>query len=81
VARPDAVHDAERSYSDAIAVARRLRARSLGLRATTSLARLLRSQRRANEARELLAPAYGWFTEGLDTADPREAKALLDDLK
>ena len=79
-ARPDAVHDAERSYRDAIAVAKRQRARSLELRATTSLARLLRGQGKADEARGLLAPIYGWFTEGLDTADPREAKALLDEL-
>jgi class 3 adenylate cyclase/tetratricopeptide (TPR) repeat protein len=79
-ARPDAVQDAELSYRDAIAVANRQRARSLELRAATSLARLLRGQGKADEARGLLAPIYGWFTEGLDTADPREAKALLDEL-
>ena len=80
-ASPDALGDAERSYRDAIAVAQRQRACSLQLRATTSLARLLRGQGRNDEARGLLAPIYGWFTEGLDTADLREAKALLDELR
>jgi predicted ATPase len=79
-ARPAAVQDAELSYRDAIAVAKRQCARSLELRATTSLARLLRGQGKADEALGLLAPIYGSFTEGLDTADPREAKALLDEL-
>lgn len=79
--RSDAVPDAERSYRDAIAVAQRQHARSLELRATTSLARLLRDQEKTDEARGLLATIYGWFTEGLDTADPRAAKALLDELR
>ena len=56
------------------------KARSLELRAATSLARLRREQGRRAEARELLAPIYGWFTEGFDTADLKEAKALLDEL-
>jgi predicted ATPase len=73
--------DARRSYTDAIAVARRQSARSLELRAATSLARLLRSQGKSGEARGLLAPVYEWFTEGLETADLREASALLDELK
>jgi len=50
------------------------------LRAAASLARLCRDQGRCAEARELLAPVYGWFTEGFDTADLKEAKALLDEL-
>ncbi len=49
-------------------------------RAATSLARLWQNQRRTAEARNLLAPLYGWFTEGFDTADLKEAKALLDEL-
>jgi predicted ATPase len=77
---PDALGDAERSYIDAMTVARRQSARSLELRATTSLAQLLRGQSRIDEARALLAPIYGWFTEGLDTADLMEAQAMLNDL-
>jgi predicted ATPase len=50
------------------------------LRAATSLARLWRDQGRRAEARELLAPAYGWFAEGFDTADLKDAKGLLDEL-
>jgi len=78
--RPDAADDAERSFREAIAVAQRQGARSLELRAATSLARLLRGQGRHDEARGLLAPVYGWFTEGFDTADLKDAKALLDEL-
>jgi predicted ATPase len=50
------------------------------LRASTSLARLWRDQGKRTEARDLLAPIYGWFTEGFDTPDLKEAKALLDEL-
>ncbi|MGA8567629.1 MAG: hypothetical protein WB580_07535 [Candidatus Binataceae bacterium] len=50
------------------------------MRATTSLARLLDEQGKRAEARDLLAPLYGWFTEGFDTADLKDAKALLDEL-
>ena len=50
------------------------------LRATTSLARLLKSQGKSDEARVILAEIYNWFTEGFDTADLKEAKALLDEL-
>ncbi len=50
------------------------------LRATTDLARLWHSQGKTSEARDLLAPVYSWFTEGFDTADLKEAKALLDEL-
>ena len=56
------------------------KARSLELRAATSLARLRREQGRRAGARELLAPIYGWFTEGFDTADLKDAKARLDEL-
>jgi predicted ATPase len=51
------------------------------LRAATSLARLWRDQGKRAEARDLLAPVYGWFTEGFDTADLKEAKGLLNELK
>ncbi len=72
--------EAEISYKQAIAVARRQQAKSLELRAATSLARLWQGQPKYAEARELLAPVYGWFTEGFDTADLKGAKALLDEL-
>jgi predicted ATPase len=55
-------------------------ARAWELRATTSLARLLRDAGRCHEARMILAEIYGWFTEGFDTADLKEAKALLEEL-
>ena len=60
--------------------ARQQRAKSLELRAATSLARFWRDQDKRTAARDLLAPVYGWFTEGFDTLDLKEAKALLDDL-
>jgi predicted ATPase len=66
--------------SRAIEIARRQSARSFELRATTSLARLLDKQGRQDEARRMLDEIYGWFTEGFDTADLKEAKALLDAL-
>jgi predicted ATPase len=52
----------------------------MGTRAAMSMARRWRDQRKRDEARELLAPVYGWFTEGFDTLDLKEAKALLDEL-
>jgi predicted ATPase len=61
-------------------VARQQEAKSWELRAALSLARLWQQQGKRAEARELLAPIYGWFTEGLDTADLQEAKALLEEL-
>jgi predicted ATPase len=67
-------------YREALAVARRQQARSLELRAATSLARLWRDQGKRDEAHDLLAPIYGWFTDGFDTRDLKEAKALLDEL-
>jgi predicted ATPase len=74
------VTEAEPRYHQALAVARGQGARLWELRAATSLARLLRHQGRRAEARDLLAPVYGWFTEGFNTADLKEAKALLDEL-
>jgi predicted ATPase/class 3 adenylate cyclase len=73
--------EAEASYNQAIAIARRQQAKSLELRAATSLARLWQGQRKHAEARELLEPVYDWFTEGLDTPDLIEAKELLNALK
>ena len=55
-------------------------AKSFELRAAISLARLWRDQGKVQQARELLAPVYGWFTEGFDTRDLKEAKALLEEL-
>jgi Glycosyl hydrolases family 25 len=69
---------AERLYREAINVAAGQQAKSLELRAATSLALLLRDEGKRDEARNLLAPVYGWFTEGFDTLDLKEAKALLD---
>ena len=78
-AMPD-VPQAEACFQQALAVARRQQAKSWELRAARSLARLWQSRGKQAEARELLAPIYGWFTEGFDTADLQEAKALLDEL-
>jgi predicted ATPase len=71
---------AEQSYHRALAVARRQSAKFWELRASMCLARLWRDQGKASEVRELLAPVYGWFTEGFDTRDLKEAKALLEEL-
>ena len=73
--------EAEACLQQALAIARRQQAKSLELRAAMSLARLWQQQGKRAEARELLAPIYGWFTEGFDTADLQEAKALLDALE
>ncbi|MEW6232674.1 MAG: BTAD domain-containing putative transcriptional regulator [Chloroflexota bacterium] len=72
--------ETEASLHHAIEVARRQQARSWELRATVSLCRLWRKQGRVDQARQLLAEIYGWFTEGFDTADLKEAKVLLDSL-
>jgi class 3 adenylate cyclase/predicted ATPase len=77
---PDAPDRAEVSYRRAIERARAQEAKSWELRAATSLARLWRDQGKPAAARELLAPVYGWFTEGFDTADLQEAKGLLNGL-
>jgi class 3 adenylate cyclase len=71
---------AEQSFHAAIDISRKQRAKSWELRASTSLARLLRDSRRRDDARSLLGEVYGWFTEGFDTADLSEAKALLQEL-
>jgi predicted ATPase len=71
---------AETYFECALAVARQQQAKSWELRAAMSLARLWRSQGKVQQARDLLAPVYGWFTEGFDTRDLKEAKALLDEL-
>jgi predicted ATPase/class 3 adenylate cyclase len=76
---PDAAK-AEAYFERALAVARQQQAKSWELRAAMSLARLWRDQGKVSEARELLAPVYGWFTEGFDTLDLKEAKALLEEL-
>jgi class 3 adenylate cyclase/predicted ATPase len=76
---PDAAK-AEAHFERALAVARKQQAKSLELRAAMSMARLWRDQGKPQQARELLAPVYGWFTEGFDTLDLKEAKALLDEL-
>ena len=67
-------------FEHALAVARAQQAKSWELRAAMSTARLWRDQGKREEARELLAPVYGWFTEVFETRDLKEAKALLDEL-
>jgi predicted ATPase len=71
---------AEAYFDRALAVARQQQAKSWELRAAMSMARLWRDQGKRDEARDLLAPVYGWFTEGFDTRDLKEAKVLLDEL-
>jgi predicted ATPase len=71
---------AQSYFERALAVARQQQAKSWELRAAMSMARLWRDQGKRDEARELLAPVYGWFTEGFETRDLKEAKALLDEL-
>jgi len=71
---------AESAYRDSLETARAQLARTHELRTATRYARLLQSQRRAHEAHALLAPIYAWFTEGFDTEDLKEAKALLEEL-
>jgi predicted ATPase len=76
---PDAAQ-AEACCKQALAIAHRQQAKSWELRAATSLARLWQQQGKRAAAYDLLAPVYGWFTEGFDTADLQEAQALLDAL-
>ena len=73
-------HEAEACFQQALDVARQQQAKSLELRAAMSLARLWQHQGKRLEAYDLLAPTYGWFTAGFDTADLQEAKALLVEL-
>ena len=79
-ATPEAAR-AEACFQQALAIARHQQARSWELRAAMSLSRLWQQQGQRAEAYELLAPVYGWFTEGFDTADLQEAKALLEELE
>ena len=74
------IGEAEAAYKEAMAAASRRSCRAVELRASMSLARLWRSQGKVQQARELLAPVYGWFTEGFDTRDLKEAKELLEEL-
>ena len=80
LARDDDVEAAEAGFRRALEIARQQQARSLELRAAMSLARLWHSQGKTAEARDMLAPIHGWFTEGFDTADLKQAQALLDEL-
>ena len=77
---PNDVTAAEAAFMRAIEVARRQQTRMFELRAAMGMARLWRDQGKVQQARELLAPVYGWFTEGFDTRDLKEAKALLNEL-
>ena len=79
-ANADRAEQAEVSFREAIDIARSQSAKSWELRAATSLARLWQSQGKTTEARDLLAPVHGWFTEGFDTTDLKEAKTLMDRL-
>jgi predicted ATPase len=76
---PD-MEKAEKHFERALRVAHQQQQKSYKLRAAMSLARLWRDQGKVSEARELLAPVYGWFTEGFDTRDLKEAKTLLEEL-
>jgi predicted ATPase len=77
---PQSRADVESCFRQAIASARRQKARSLELRAVLSLSRLYQQQDRKEEARHMLGEIYGWFTEGFDTVDLREARALLQEV-
>jgi predicted ATPase len=70
--------EAETCFQQAIAIAQTQQAKSFELRAATSLARLWQQQGKRDEARQVLGDVYGWFTEGFDTADLKDAKAFLD---
>jgi predicted ATPase len=76
---PDEVQ-AETCLHQALDIARRQQTKTWELRAATSLSRLWQQQGKRDEARELLGPVYGWFTEGFDTADLQEARMLLEEL-
>jgi predicted ATPase len=77
---PDAAK-AETYFEHALSIARDQQAKSWELRAAMSMARLWRDQGKRQQAHDLLAPVYGWFTEGFDTLDLKEPKALLEELK
>jgi predicted ATPase len=74
------LEESQATFGEALRIARRQQAKSYELRAATSLAQLWGEQGRRAEARDLLAPVYGWFTEGFDTADLKAAAALLSEL-
>ena len=74
------VAKAEAYFESALAVARKQQAKSWELRAAMSMARLWRDRGKKQQAHDLLAPVFGWFTEGFDTLDLKEVKALLDEL-
>ena len=76
----DHAAEAEACFHQALSVARSQHAKSWELRAATSLARLWQSQDKRQDAADLLAPVYAWFTEGFDTVDLQDAKALLEEL-
>jgi predicted ATPase len=78
--QPD-IAKAQEYFERALTVARAQQAKSWELRAAMSLARLWRDQGKVRQAREVLAPVYGWFTEGFETRDLKEAKALLEELR
>ncbi|HJY82525.1 MAG TPA: hypothetical protein VKK81_15770 [Candidatus Binatia bacterium] len=80
IPNPQAEAEAEACFHKAIEIARKQQAKSLELRAVMSLSRLWQKQGRKEEARQMLAKIYGWFTEGFDTRDLQEAKALLEEL-
>ena len=79
LSEPDAAK-AEAHFEHALAIAREQKAKSWELRAAMSMARLWRDQGKPRQARDLLAPVYGWFTEGFDTLDLKQAKSLLVEL-
>ena len=74
------VGEAEGCFRKALEISRSQQAKSLELRASMSLSRLWQQQKKRYEARQMLSEIYGWFTEGFDTADLKEAKVLLDEL-
>jgi len=78
---PDLQGEAEACFLKAIEIARKQQAKSLELRAATSLARLWQQQGKTTEAHQMLSELYNWFTEGFDTKDLQEAKALLEEFE
>jgi predicted ATPase len=78
---PPHADEAERCFRASIGLAQRIGAKSLELHTTIRLAKLLAKQRHRKEARAMLTQIYGWFTEGFDTRDLKEARSLLEDLK
>jgi predicted ATPase len=81
ILKPDAHGEAEAYFCNALTIARQQQAKSPELRAATSLARLWQQQGKQAEAHDMLSEIYGWFTEGFDTKDLREAKALLEEVR